>query len=184
MIDRGIRGVTSNPTIFEKAIAGSTDYDCALKELSAAGKSDQESYEALVLDDIGRAAELLRPVYDATDGLDGYVSLEVSPTLAHDSEGTVQEGRRLFTTLNRPNVMIKVPATAAGIPAITQLISEGINVNVTLMFSLDHCNQVAEAYLKGLEQFAASGGDLKNVASVASFAESFEKLMTAIAEKR
>jgi transaldolase/glucose-6-phosphate isomerase len=169
LIDRGIRGVTSNPTIFEKAIAGSADYDSALKELAADGKSDQEIYETLALEDIGRAADLFRPAYDATDGMDGYVSLEVSPTLAHDSEGTVQEGRRLFTVLNRPNVMIKVPATAAGIPAITQLISEGINVNVTLMFSLDHYNQVAEAYLKGLEQLAAKGGDLKKVASVASF---------------
>jgi transaldolase len=169
LIKRGIRGVTSNPTIFEKAIAGSADYDCALKQMTADGKSDQEIYETLVIADVGSAADLLRPVYDATDGLDGYVSLEVNPSLAHDSEGTVQEGRRLFTTLNRPNVMIKVPATAAGIPAITRLISEGINVNVTLMFSLDHYDRVAEAYLSGLEQLLANGGDLKKVASVASF---------------
>ncbi len=169
LIDRGIRGVTSNPTIFEKAIAGSADYDSALKELAAAGKSDQEIYEALVIEDIGRAADLFRPVYDATDRQDGYVSLEVSPTLARDTEGTIDEGRRLFSTLNRPNVMIKVPATPQGIPAITQLISEGINVNVTLMFSLEHYEQVAEAYLAGLERLAVSGGEVKKVASVASF---------------
>lgn len=169
LIDRGIRGVTSNPTIFEKAIAGSADYDHAMKELVAAGKSDQEIYETLVIEDIGRAADLFRPVYDATDGYDGYVSLEVNPTLAHDTDGTIEEGRRLFATLHRPNVMIKVPATPQGIPAISQLISEGVNVNVTLMFSLDHYHQVAEAYLSGLERLAASGGDLKKVASVASF---------------
>lgn len=169
LIDRGIRGVTSNPTIFEKAIAGSADYDSAMKELVAAGKSDQEIYETLVIEDIGRAADLFRPVYDATDGYDGYVSLEVNPTLAHDTDSTIEEGRRLFATLHRPNVMIKVPVTPQGIPAISQLISEGINVNVTLMFSLDHYHRVAEAYLSGLERLAASGGDLKRVASVASF---------------
>ncbi|HEU18688.1 MAG TPA: transaldolase, partial [Deltaproteobacteria bacterium] len=169
LIDCGIRGVTSNPTIFEKAIAGSADYDRSLQELTSAGKSVKEIYETLVIEDIGRVADLFRPVYDATDALDGYVSLEVSPALAHDTNGTIEEGRRLFAALNRPNVLIKVPATAEGIPAITKLISEGVNVNVTLMFSLEHYEQVAEAYLKGLEQLANRGGDLKKAASVASF---------------
>ncbi|MFQ5342534.1 MAG: bifunctional transaldolase/phosoglucose isomerase [Anaerolineae bacterium] len=178
LIDDGLRGVTSNPSIFEKAIAGSTDYDEDLHRLVDEGKTVEEIYEALALDDISRAADLLRPVYDQTDGADGYVSLEVSPTLAHDTEGTVAEARRLFATLGRPNVMIKVPATPAGIPAIETLIGEGINVNVTLMFSLAHYDAVAEAYLAGLEKLAAAssrgpargaGGDLSRVASVASF---------------
>jgi transaldolase/glucose-6-phosphate isomerase len=169
LIDEGLRGVTSNPTIFEKAIAGSTDYDDALYRLVEEGKTVEEIYEALVLDDIRRAADLLRPVYDQTDGADGYVSLEVSPTLAHDTKGTVVEARRFFAALDRPNVMIKVPATPAGIPAIEILIGEGINVNVTLMFSLAHYEAVAEAYIAGLEKLAADGGDLSKVASVASF---------------
>jgi transaldolase/glucose-6-phosphate isomerase len=169
LIDEGLRGVTSNPTIFEKAIAGSTDYDDALHRLVAEGKTVEAIYEALALDDIQRAADLLRPVYKQTGGADGYVSLEVNPNLAHDTEGTIAEARRLFTVLERPNVMIKVPATPAGIPAIETLISEGINVNVTLMFSLAHYEAVAEAYVTGLEKLAASGGDLSKVASVASF---------------
>ena len=168
LIDEGLRGVTSNPTIFEKAIAGSVDYDEDLQKLVTAGKSINEIYEALVLDDIVRAADLLHPVYEATDGADGYVSLEVSPTLAHDTNGTIAEARRLFAALERPNVMIKVPATPAGIPAIETLIGEGINVNITLIFSLAQYKAVAEAYLTGLEKRAASGGDLRQVASVAS----------------
>jgi transaldolase/glucose-6-phosphate isomerase len=185
LIEEGLRGVTSNPTIFEKAIAGSTDYDDALRRLVEEGKTVEEIYEALVLEDIQRAADVLRPVYEQTDGADGYVSLEVSPTLASDTEGTVAEARRLFAALERPNVMIKVPATAAGIPAIETLIGEGVNVNVTLMFSLAHYEAVAEAYLAGLEKLAAGGGDpslrlcsgqatgsgrgVSQVASVASF---------------
>jgi len=169
LIDDGLRGVTSNPSIFEKAIAGSTDYDEDLHRLVDEGQSVDEIYEALALDDIRRAADLLRPVYDRTGGADGYVSLEVSPTLAHDTEGTIAEARRLFTALGRPNVMIKVPATPAGIPAIETLIGEGININVTLMFSLAHYDAVAEAYISGLEKLDASGGDVSRVASVASF---------------
>jgi len=165
----GVRGVTSNPTIFEKAIAGSADYDDDLRRLVGEGASVGEIYEALALDDIGRTADLLRPLYESTDGLDGYVSLEVSPTLARDTDGTVSEGRRLFAALGRPNVMIKVPATAEGIPAIKALIGEGINVNVTLLFSPIHYEAVAEAYLAGLETLAEGGGDLNRVASVASF---------------
>jgi transaldolase/glucose-6-phosphate isomerase len=169
LVHDGLRGVTSNPSIFEKAIAGSNDYDEALRRLSGEGRSSQEIYEALAIEDIQRAADVLRPVYDETGGADGYVSLEVSPDLAYDTEGTIEEARRLFDAVDRPNVLIKVPATAEGIPAIETLIGEGINVNVTLMFSLDQYDAVSEAYMSGLETLDASGGDLSTVASVASF---------------
>lgn len=169
LIESGVRGVTSNPTIFEKAIAGSADYDKDLQHLVATGTSVEDIYEALVLDDITRAAHLLSPVYQQSGGDDGYVSLEVSPTLAHDTQGTLTEARRLFATLGLPNVMIKVPATPEGIPAVETLISEGINVNVTLIFSLAQYEAVAQAYIAGLEKLAARGGDVSRVASVASF---------------
>ena len=159
LVDGGLRGVTSNPTIFEKAIAGSTDYDDDLQRLVDQGKTVEEIYQALTLDDIQRAADVLRPVYEQSAGADGYVSLEVSPDLAYDTEGTISEARRLFATLDRPNVMIKVPATPAGIPAIETLIGEGINVNVTLIFSLAQYEAVAEAYIAGLEKLATDGGD-------------------------
>lgn len=168
-IDRGIRGVTSNPSIFEKAIAGSTDYDAALRELVDEGRSTPQIYEALALDDIARAADLLRPVYERTGGLDGYVSLEVDPGLAHDTPRTVTEARRFHRALGRPNVLFKVPATAAGIPAIETLIGDGINVNVTLIFALSQYEAVAEAYIAGLERLSAGAGDVAKVASVASF---------------
>jgi len=167
-IDQGARGVTSNPTIFDRAISGSSDYDADLQRLARTSLTTEEIYEALALEDIARAAELLRPVYEATQGLDGYVSLEVSPKLAHDTAGTIAEARRLFTTLARPNVLIKVPATPAGLPAIQALIGEGINVNVTLIFSLEQYEAVAEAYISGLEKRAAAGQELGRVASVAS----------------
>ena len=169
LIELGVTGVTSNPTIFEKAIAGSTDYDAALLTLARASKSVMETYEALVVDDIRATADLLRPVYDRTGGADGYASLEVSPSLAQDTEGTVEEAKRLFATLDRPNVMVKVPATSEGIPAIRRLIGEGINVNITLIFSLDAYCKVREAYIAGLEELDRSGGDVRAVASVASF---------------
>jgi len=169
LIEKGLRGVTSNPTIFDKAIAGSVDYDEDLRRLVKEGTSDTEIYEELVLDDIGRTADTLRPVYERTDGLDVYVSLEVSPALANDTDGTIAEARRFFSKLERPNVMIKVPATGAGIPAIEALIGEGVNVNVTLIFSLGHYEPVAEAYITGLERRLAAGGDVSSVASVASF---------------
>ncbi|MGD2178608.1 MAG: bifunctional transaldolase/phosoglucose isomerase [Anaerolineae bacterium] len=169
LVEDGLRGVTSNPSIFEKAIAGSNDYDDALRRLSGQGRSPQEMYEALAIEDIQMAADVLRPVYDETDGNDGYVSLEVSPDLAHDAEGTIEEARRLFAAVDRPNVMIKVPATAEGILAIETLISEGINVNVTLMFSLDQYDAVSAAYMSSLEKLDANEGDLSDVASVASF---------------
>lgn len=169
LVDQGVRGLTSNPSIFQKAIAGSADYDDALEELVAAGMPVDQIYEALAIDDIRAAADMLRPVYETTDGADGYVSLEVSPQLAHDTSGTVAEARRLFAIIGRPNVMIKVPATPEGIPAITVLIGEGVNVNVTLIFSLQHYEAVARAYIAGVERLAAAGGDVGHVASVASF---------------
>ena len=169
LIEMGVTGLTSNPTIFEKAIAGSTDYDEALTELARSDKSVDDSYEALVIEDIRNTADLLRPIYDRTGGVDGYASLEVSPKLAHDTAGTTAEARRLFGALDKPNVMIKVPATAEGIPAVRQLISEGININVTLIFSLEAYRQVMEAYIAGLEEYVAGGGDPSRIASVASF---------------
>ncbi len=169
LIDQGLTGITSNPTIFEKAIAGSTDYDEALHRLVDAGNNTEEIYEALVLEDIRQTADLLRPVYERSKGADGYVSLEVSPELAHDTAGTIADVRHLFAALDRPNVMIKVPATPAGIPAIETLIGEGININVTLMFSLAQYEAVANAYIAGLEKLAEAGGDVSQVASVASF---------------
>ncbi len=169
LISEGVRGVTSNPTIFEKAIAGSTDYDLAIKALAGDGKSVDEIYEALVLHDISLTADLFLPVYVQTRGLDGYVSVEVNPALAYEADGTISEAKRLFSLLGRNNVMIKVPATRAGIPAIEALIAQGVNVNVTLLFSVGRYIEAAEAYLAGLEKRLASGGDLGAVASVASF---------------
>jgi transaldolase/glucose-6-phosphate isomerase len=164
----GLRGVTSNPSIFEKAIAGSTDYADFLAELAGQPGLDTKAiYERIAVRDIQDAADLLRPVYDESKRRDGYVSLEVSPHLARDTEGTLEEARRLWKTVNRPNVMIKVPGTAEGIPAFRQLISEGVNVNVTLLFSQQVYEKVAEAYIAGLEKL--SGDDLGRVASVASF---------------
>jgi transaldolase len=168
-VEKGIRGVTSNPAIFEKAIAGTKDYDAEMKQLTTAGKSVAEIYETLALADIRQAADILRPVYDATDGADGYVSLEVNPELAHDTEQTIVEARRLFAALARPNVMIKIPATTAGVPAVEEAISQGVNVNVTLIFSLAHYEAVAQAYIRGLERLLATGNDPSQVASVASF---------------
>ncbi|MHB9001344.1 MAG: bifunctional transaldolase/phosoglucose isomerase, partial [Thermoanaerobaculia bacterium] len=164
-----LRGLTSNPTIFEKAIGGSSEYDEQLKTLARAGKSRDEIYEELVVDDIGRAADVFREVYDRTDGHDGYVSLEVSPTLAHDTEATIADGRRLFARVGRPNVMIKVPATPEGLPAIRTLIADGINVNVTLIFSRAVYAQVIDAYISGIGDRVRAGKPVDRVASVASF---------------
>ncbi len=169
LLDDGILGVTSNPSIFEKAIAQSNDYDEAMNALIEQGRSVTEIYETLAMEDIGRAADMLRAVYEQTQGVDGYVSLEVSPLLANETEQTIAEARRLFAALDRPNIMIKVPATPAGILAIETLIGEGININVTLIFSLKQYEAVAEAYLKGLEVLASTGSDVGRVASVASF---------------
>ena len=165
----GLRGMTSNPSIFEKAITGSHDYDEDIRALAREGKRVQAIYEALSVRDVQNAADEFRPLYDRTDGKDGYVSLEVNPHLAHDTNGTIDEARRLWETLSRPNVFIKVPATAAGLPAIRQLTSEGISVNVTLLFGLPRYRQVAEAYIDGIEARAAQGKAVSHVASVASF---------------
>ena len=165
----GLRGMTSNPAIFEKAIVESHDYDENIQALARQGKSAGEIYEVLSQQDVQSAADEFRPLYEKTDGQDGYVSLEVNPHLAHDTQGTIAEARRLWAALNRPNVFIKVPATAAGLPAIQQLISEGLNVNVTLIFGLPRYRQVAEAYLAGIAARAAQRQDVQRVASVASF---------------
>jgi transaldolase len=164
----GLRGLTSNPTIFEKAINGSTDYDALLRSLVRQGKDVKEIYEALAIEDIQRAADLFRPIFDRTSGQDGFVSLEVSPKLAYNTAETLQEARHLWKAVNRANVMIKVPATPAGIPAIEQLIGEGLNINITMMFSMDHYVRVAEAYVRGLAALEKKGRPL-TVSSVASF---------------
>ena len=164
----GLRGMTSNPAIFEKAIAHSPSYDEDIHALAGQGKTSLEIYETLSQEDVRGAADVFRPLYDQSDGRDGYVSLEVNPHLAHDTHGTLQEARRLWSALNRPNVLIKVPATSEGLPAIEQLIGEGISVNVTLLFGRMRYQQVAEAYLRGLEAGASRGQDVRHVASVAS----------------
>ena len=182
----GVRGVTSNPSIFEHAIAGSSDYSSAIERYE--GKKDEAAsvlYERLAIADLQQAADLLRPVYDAADRADGFVSLEVSPYLAHDTQATVAEARRLWRTVERENLMIKVPATAAGMPAIRQLIGEGINVNVTLLFSRAAAFRAAEAYMLGLEERLSRGGDLTRVASVASvFVSRLDVLVNPILEAR
>jgi len=164
-----LRGVTSNPTIFEKAITGSNDYDEQLRSLVEAGKSVSEIYEDLVVEDIGRAADILKPVYDKTDGIDGYISLEVNPGLAYKTQETIDEADRLFKRLGRKNVMIKIPAAQEGLPAIEESIYRGINVNVTMIFSIENYVQVAEAFIRGLERRAAEGQPVDHIASVASF---------------
>src|SRR5688500_7611088 len=158
----GLRGVTSNPSIFEKAIAGSHDYDDAIRALALGGKTADQIYDALTVDDIQRVADLFRPVYDRLDGANGFVSLEVSPYVARDTAKTIADARRLWAAVARPNVMIKVPATMEGLPAIQQLIGEGINVNITLLFGLPRYREVAEAYMTGLETRAAQGKPLQS----------------------
>ncbi len=169
VVEDGLRGVTSNPAIFEKAIVGSTDYEAVIESKESAALDAKELYEKIAIKDVQDAADILRPVYDESERHDGYVSLEVSPLLAKDTTGTLQEARRLWKTVGRENLMVKVPATPEGIPAIRQLISEGINVNVTLLFSRDVYEHVAKAYIEGLTARAASGGDVSRIASVASF---------------
>ncbi|HEY3341972.1 MAG TPA: transaldolase, partial [Anaerolineae bacterium] len=169
MIDEfGVLGVTSNPTIFEKAIANSSDYDDQLIELASDNSGTKDIYEHLAIDDIRAAADLLEPVYEQTNGLDGYISLEVAPDLAHDYEATVNEARRLHKAVARRNLMIKVPATPEGIPAIKTLVEDGININVTMIFSLQGYEAVARAYIAALKARAEKGQAL-NVSSVASF---------------
>ena len=171
LIERdGLKGLTSNPSIFEKAIGESDEYDQAIRQFQS--KSDHavaEIYEHLAIADIQAAADLFRPVYEATLGRDGYVSLECSPYLANDAQATVDEALRLWAAVHRPNLMVKVPATPAGLPAIRQLLGQGLNINITLLFSVGVYEQVVEAYLAGLEDFSRAGGDLSKIASVASF---------------
>ena len=170
MFNRGeIRGITSNPSIFNKAISQSDEYDEEIKSLTQESLSRENVYESLAISDIQAAADLFRPLYDQTGGDDGYVSLEVSPYLAHDADQTISEANRLWNDVNRPNLMVKIPATKAGLPAITETIAAGINVNVTLIFSLDRYREVREAYLAGLEKRASAGKTIANIASVASF---------------
>src|SRR6266508_2905292 len=167
-VDKGLRGVTSNPTLFEEAIADSHDYDEQIQKLAMQEKSAQEIYEELTVDDARMAADVFRPVFDQTDGLDGFFSLEVNPHLAHDRQATIKEAKRLFSLVDRPNVMIKVPATEEGVLAFQELIEEGININVTLMFSLAQYDAIAEAYIAALEKRAENVYNLKQIASVAS----------------
>lgn len=167
--DVGLRGVTSNPAIFQKAIADSNDYASAIAEHARQGHDAATTYETLVVTDIQDAADLFRPMFDAAGGTDGMVSLEVSPELAHDEEGTVEEGLHLWRRLDRPNVFIKVPATEQGIPAIRRLTAEGVNVNITLLFGLQRYRQVIDAYLSGLEERVKAGEEIRHIESVASF---------------
>lgn len=170
MIDEdALRGMTSNPAIFEKAISGSDDYLDQMQELAKQQKSAMEIYEALAIRDIQTATDIFAPVYESTDKLDGYVSLECSPLLANDTQATIEEAKRLWKTVDRKNVMIKIPGTPEGIPAIEEAIYEGINVNITLLFSLEAYKQTIDAYIKGLERRAAEGKSVSGIASVASF---------------
>lgn len=167
-IDKGLRGITSNPSLFEEAITDSHDYDEQIQKLAMQEKSAQEIYEELTVEDARMAADVLRPVFNETDGLDGFFSLEVNPHLAHDRRGTIREAKRLFSLVDRPNIMIKVPATEEGVSAFQELIEEGININVTLMFSLAQYDAIAEAYIAALEKRAQDVYNLRQIASVAS----------------
>ena len=170
LIDQdGVSGITSNPSIFEKAIAGSDDYDEDIRKLVGEGKDAPAIFESLEVDDIRTAADLFRPIYEATEGRDGFVSIEVAPTLARDTAGSIVEARRLWSSVHRPNVLVKIPGTAEGLPAIEQLLGEGININITLLFSNERYEQVAYAYLAALEKLAREGKPINRIASVASF---------------
>ncbi len=168
-VEKGLCGVTSNPAIFEKAISTGSEYDSQLEELAREGKSPQEIYEALTVEDARLATDVLLPVFEATNGQDGFFSLEVEPHLAHDKRGSVIAAHRLFKAVGRPNLMIKIPATDEGYQAIQQLTEEGVNINITLMFSLSQYEHVAEAYIAGMEKRLADAYDIKHIASVASF---------------
>ncbi|MEO5814089.1 MAG: transaldolase [Gemmatimonadaceae bacterium] len=168
MVADGLRGMTSNQTIFEQAIAGSADYDDALMKLTDSCATDREMFEALAITDVQEAADVFRDVYDEADGADGFVSIEVSPELARDTEGSIAEARRLWRGVDRPNVMIKIPGTREGWPAIERCLRDGININITLLFSLEHYDAVADAYLRALEARVAMGQPIDRVASAAS----------------
>jgi transaldolase len=165
----GVSGVTSNPTIFQKAITGGKEYDATISRLIAQGQTAAGIFDAIAIEDIQRACDFFRPVYDATKGADGFVSLEVNPHFARDTSGTLEEVRRLFKAVARPNVMIKIPGTKEGLPAIEQALGEGININITLIFALERYREVINAWLAGLERLQPSGKSLSSVSSVASF---------------
>jgi transaldolase len=167
-VDDGLRGMTSNPSIFNQAISQSKDYDQKISQLKTAGKTTFEIYDELTIRDIQEACDILKPVYESTKGLDGYVSLEINPQLANDTNASIKEGQRLYTKADRANIMIKVPATAAGYSVVEELIANGINVNVTLIFSLKQYENTVNAFLKGLERLSQGQGDLSKIASVAS----------------
>ena len=167
--ERGIVGITSNPSIFEKAIVGNATYDADIEAAIRAGKPLQEIYESLVFEDIRNACDILRPIYEQSGGLDGYVSIEVPPTIAQDTEATISEAKRYYASIDRPNVMIKIPGTDPGLPAVQAVIAEGINVNVTLLFSVESYVGCANAYIAGLEARVAKGQPIDKLASVASF---------------
>jgi transaldolase len=169
LIEQGLRGMTSNPTIFEKAMTGSGDYDADIQRLRTKGLEVEAVYEKMAISDIQQAADMLRPVFDASDGADGYVSLEANPDLAHDTRRTLDEIRRLHREVDRPNVMFKIPATNEGFPAIHTLLCEGLPINITLMFSLEQYDAVSEAYISALEKRYSSGQAIGRMASVASF---------------
>jgi transaldolase len=166
---RGLRGITSNPAIFEKAIAGNKIYDADIEKGISAGLPTYKIYESLVFDDIRHACDIFSPIYESSNGLDGYISIEVPPTIAHDTQATIEEARRYYAEIGRENVMIKIPGTAAGLPAVEQVIADGINVNVTLLFSVESYVNCFWAYIKGLEKRAAEGKDISKISSVASF---------------
>lgn len=167
-IDQGLLGMTSNPTIFDNAISKTNDYDKDIRELHQSGKSCFEIYDDLTIKDIQDVAELLKPIYEKTDGLDGYVSLEINPKLAQKTQETIAEGRRLFKKVNRPNVLFKVPSTDEGFPAIEEFIADGMNINITLIFSLDQYSKSAHSYIRGLKRRVQSGNDITGIHSVAS----------------
>jgi transaldolase/glucose-6-phosphate isomerase len=170
MIARGdVTGLTSNPTIFEQAIDKSHDYDEALAKLAKAGKTPEQSFDAVSIDDIRNAAKLFQPVFERTKGADGYVSIEVAPKMARDTKASIAEAQRLWKAIDRPNLMVKIPATKEGIPAIEESIASGVNINITLIFSLDRYNEVMDAYLRGLSRRVKAGQDVSRIASVASF---------------
>ena len=168
--EEGLSGITSNPTIFQKAISGSQDYDASLQGMIDKGiKNEKELFLGLAFEDVSKAADMLWPTYQSTNGLDGFVSIEVSPDLAYGTDATISEARRLFSTIGKKNILVKVPATKEGLPAIEQLISEGVNINVTLLFSIGRYEEVIEAYLRGIEKRASKGQPINEIASVASF---------------
>jgi transaldolase len=167
--NQGVRGVTSNPAIFEKAIAGNAIYDADIEAGIRAKKSVLEIYESLTFDDVRNACDIFRPIYDQTEGLDGYISIEVPPTISDDTQSTITEAKRYHKVIDRPNVMIKIPGTAMGLPAVEAVIAEGISVNVTLLFSVQSYVDTAWAYIRGLEKRVAEGKDISHISSVASF---------------